>query len=98
MSLDGFSILYNYLIDEHTFDRAMSQSDDFVFKDYDTFMEFNKNCINELTDKEKDWLCVLCLKIGKHKINLVDEENCVEMKATNFYFNMQKEICILNPR
>jgi hypothetical protein len=96
--MDNFSILYNYLIDEHTFDRIVSYSDTYPFADYDTFMEFNKNCINELNDKEKDWLCVLCLKFGKQKVNLVDEENCVEMKATNFYFNMQKEICIVNPR
>jgi hypothetical protein len=92
----------DYIITEYTFERMKSDTDfayiSKISKSYLTFLKWNFNCINELSDKDKDWLTELCKRIGGEKINLMDEENCVAFKAYKIYFDENKKICIVSPR
>jgi hypothetical protein len=91
-------LIYSSIASKYTFDRKKDDDGRFSFETYDEFVTFNKNCINEQTDESKIWLYKLCQMIKGGKINLVDEESCVEFEADTFYFNMKKQICIVNPR
>ena len=91
-------LIYSSIASKYTFDRKKDDDDKFTFETYDEFVTFNKNCINEQTDDNKLWLYKLCQMIKGDKINLVDEESCVEFTAHCFYFNHENKLCITNPR
>jgi hypothetical protein len=89
----------DYIITEYTFERMKSDTDFAkIYKSYPTFLKWNFNCINELSDKDKEWLIELCKRIGDKKINLMDEESCATFEAYKIYFDENKKICIVNPR
>jgi len=92
----------DYIISQYTFERMKSDKDFAnilkISKSYPTFLKWNFNCINELLDKDKEWLTELCKRIGDKKINLMDEENCVAFEAYKIYFDENKKICIVSPR
>ena len=84
--------IQDYIINEYTFDRMNTN------ESYTTFLKWNINCINELSDKDIEWLNELCNRIGNKKIKLMDEESCVAFDAFKIYFDKNKKICIVNPR
>jgi hypothetical protein len=94
----------DYIVSEYTFERIKSDTEtNFanilkISKSYPIFLKWNFNCINELSDKDKEWLTELCKRIGDKKINLMDEENCVAFEAYKIYFDENKKICIVSPR
>jgi hypothetical protein len=96
----------DYIVSEYTFERMKSDlnSDSNmshilkISKSYTSFLKWNINCINELSDKDKEWLTGLCKRIGDNQINLMDEESCVAFEAYKIYFDENKKICIVNPR
>lgn len=94
---DNILDIIDNIIDESTFDR-MRNFGYTDFSDYDNFHRFCVDCITDLSRSERIWLNVLCNKINDGMINLVDEESCVEFTACSFYFNKNKELCIVNPR
>lgn len=98
MNNNMMDLIYKSIASQYTFDRKKYDDSDFTFETYDDFVTFTKNCINEQTDDDKIWLYKLCQMIKGNKINLVDEESCFEFTADTFYFNMKKQICIVNPR
>jgi len=65
---------------------------------YTEFLEWNNNCIYELTNEEDAWLVGLCGRMKNGRIMLQDMESCVQFQAYGFYFNQNKEIVIVNPR
>ena len=92
------SDVYPFIVDQYTFERMRDMNDDLNFSDYQEFLEFNVQCINELTDDDKKWLLTLCKKLKSNMIHLVDTEHCAEFDADTFYFNNNKKLCIANPR
>jgi hypothetical protein len=96
----------DYLVSEYTFERMKSDlnSDSNmshilkISESYSTFLKWNITCINELSDKDREWLTGLCNRIGNKKINLMDEESCVAFEAYKIYFDEDKKICLVNPR
>lgn len=96
----------DYIVSEYTFERMKSDlnSDSNmshilkISKSYTSFLKWNINCINELSDKDKEWVTGLCKRIGDNQINLMDEESCVAFEAYKIYFDENKKICIVNPR
>ena len=104
----------DYLVSEYTFERMKSDSNMShilkISKSYSTFLKWNIDCINELSDKDKEWVTGLCKRIGGNQINLMDEESCVAFEAYKIYFDdgydhnhthnfdENKKICIVNPR
>jgi hypothetical protein len=92
----------DYIVSEYTFERMKSNIDVSnilkISKSYPTFLKWNINCINDLLDKDKEWVIELCKRIGNKKINLMDEENCVSFEAYKIYFDENKKICIVSPR
>ena len=75
-----------------TFDR-MKAYGDHEYDSFDTFMAWNKQCIDELDNDDRVWLCK---RISRRAIALMDEEYCSSHYATNIYFD--KHVCIMNPR
>jgi hypothetical protein len=94
---DNILEIIDNIIDETTFDRMrkLGKTD---FKNYDDFHRFCVNCITDLTRSERIWLNVFCNQINDGIINIVDEESFVEFTACSFYFNINRELCIVSPR
>ena len=67
-------------------------------KTYSQFIEWNRKCIDELVDAERDFLLQLCNKINMKEISLMDLESCAVFKADKIYYDRRKNICIVNPR
>jgi hypothetical protein len=90
--------LINMIVDEETFERMLYHNDDIKFENYETFLEHNIKCLDEMTTDQIIWMRTLREMIKNKKIKLVDEESCVEFTAYGFYFNYKKNLCIINPR
>ena len=86
-----------YLVDESTFDR-MKAYGDYECDSFDTFMAWNKQCIDELNNDDRVWVTGLCKRISRRAVSLMDEEYCSSHYATNIYFDKNKHVCIMNPR
>ena len=92
------SQVYPFIVDQYTFERMKEITNDVIHSNYQEFIEFNIQCINELSNDDKTWLIVLCKKLKANMICLVDTEHCQEFKGDSFYFNNEKKLCIANPR
>jgi hypothetical protein len=92
--------LIPFIVQKYTFERMQSYNDEIKkhFKNYDTFKGHNIECLNKLSSDEILWLKTFCKMLKDKKINIVDEESCVEFWAYGFYFNHEKKLCIINPR
>ena len=90
--------VYPFIVDQYTFGRMKNHNDDINHSNYQDFLAFNIQCINELTDDDKTWLMVLCRKLKSKMICLVDTEHCQEFEGDTFYFNNKKKLCITNTR
>lgn len=66
--------------------------------DYDEFLQWNKECICELSNEDDAWLVGLCGRMKNQRIMLQDMESCVQFVADSFYFDRNKNIVIVNPR
>jgi len=91
-------------INMYTFERLVREDNSFVKPGtnkrmtYEDFMVWNNNCLDEKSPEYIDWLKTLLKMINDDQINLMDEESCVSFTASNIYFDMQKKLCIVNPR
>ena len=92
----------DYIVSEYTFQRMLSGIDVArilkISKSYSIFLKWNIDCINELSDKDKEWITGLCKRIGDNQIKLMDEESCIPFEAFKIFFDEDKKICIVNPR
>lgn len=68
------------------------------WESYDKFLEWNTQCLEELTPDDAIWLTGLCKRIKGGKIKLMDEESCSKFEAYAFFIDSNKKIVIVNPR
>jgi hypothetical protein len=87
-----------YIIDNYSLKRMAEMDEKQPYEDYSDFINWNINCINELSKEDQEWLYNLCLKINDNKINLMDEESCSVFIASKIFFTPYKKLCIMNPR
>ena len=84
----AFNIL-KYIIDEYFFERLKEHCDCEGFQisicfcemEYDEFLQWNYTCYQELTPDKKIWIKVLCADIKNEKIQIMDEETCVNFTS-----------------
>ena len=88
--------LSTYILSEEDFERLTDQNDNYTDMSYNSFMDWNIQCINELTNKDRLWLTGLCTRMGQNSIRIMDLESCVAFPASHFYFDHKKRICIIN--
>ena len=86
-----------YLVNDDTFERMKSYGD-YDCPSFDEFHAWNRQCIADLNEEDRMWVEGLCKRISKRAIFLMDEEYCSSHNATNIYFDMSKNVCIMNPR
>ena len=91
--------LKKYLPDEETYQRIKdSKPNGFIDYSYDHFMQFNKDCINKLSEDMLTWILKLCTHIHEDCITLMDTETAAQFKACGIFFNAERKLCIWNPR
>lgn len=95
--------LSKFIIDDDSFQRMQSliSGEDKGWLEgmtYAEFLEWNINCINELSDEDDAWLTGLCKRLKRNRIILQDMESCCQFNADSFYFDCDKNIVIVNPR
>ena len=95
--------LSNYIIEKADFLRMQTDVTGhsvpwFEDMDYSDFLQWNNECICELSDEDDAWLVGLCGRMNNQRIMLQDMESCVQFVAYGFYFDKNKDIVIVNPR
>jgi len=65
---------------------------------WEAFVAWNTQCIAALSDEERVFLKGLCSMLEKSTLRMVDMESCSEWRASGFYFNAKKVLCIVHPR
>lgn len=86
-----------FLADEDTFDR-MKAYGDYECNSFEEFQRWNEKCIADLNEDDRVWVTGLCKRIEKKKLFMMDEEPCSVHRAYCFYFDKNKNVCIVNPR
>lgn len=94
----------NYIINEYFFHRLQDfcecKNDEVCFCsiDYDEFLEWNINCFEEFDNEKKLWIENLCNDIKLQKVNIMDEEDCVNFTSKKIFFDLNKSLVITCPR
>jgi hypothetical protein len=85
------------IIDDGDFHRLKSRGDEvYATMTYKDFLIWNVNCISELEQFDEIMLRKICERIQNRKLILVDIEHCIGFAASAFYFNKDKQLCIVN--
>lgn len=87
-----------YLVSDYTFERMQSYGDYDEFPTFDTFMEWNLQCITDMDEEDRVWVTGLCKRISKKAISMMDEEYASAHNVYYFYFNKKKDVCVVCPR
>lgn len=92
--------IMDYIIDSYDHERLVSLSTENIDPNftYEQFVVWNNTCVLNMNNGDRLWTRTLCERIGSKRINLVDLEPCVPMKAFAIYFDMNGQLCIVNPR
>lgn len=93
-------IIKKSLLENYVFERMKDSYEENQYSDY-TFLEFiawNMSCAAALSEDELKWLVLLCRKILRDDITIMDAESCVAMGAAGIYFDLEKKLCIYNDR
>jgi len=88
----------DFLLDEDSFIRMRQAGVYPPDKEYDDYRLWNLECIDALTEEDRNWTEALCIRLSEKQISLMDEETGVVFIARNIYFDENKNICITNPR
>jgi hypothetical protein len=75
-----------------------SDSADWQLSAYDKFVQWNQNCILNLSEDELKHLEWLCDWIAENRVHNVDMEDCGEFSTEGIYFNKDKKLVIYNGR
>ena len=86
-----------YLVKMDTFER-MQNYGDYDCPSFEEFQAWNLQCIADLDAEDRVWITGLCKRISKRALKLMDEETCSAHTAYWFYFDKDKNVCIVNPR
>ena len=65
---------------------------------YGEFIQWNINCLYELTVEEVRQVDGICQLIHNDRMSIVGLEHCSEVEACGFYFNINKRLCICGGR
>ena len=87
-----------FLINEYTYQRMVDNDHDLKGMSYDDFRQMNLNHINALSPENRAWTLELCKRISKGAIQLMDGETCANFEAGSIYFDINKRLCLVNPR
>lgn len=67
-------------------------------KDYEQFVNHNKNCIMKLSKSDAKFYTKLCSKINSKKVCSVDAVNFTSWEADWIYFDEYSRINIVHPK
>ena len=85
--------------DNYTFERFCQQTNQDKFLTIESFLEHNKNCLENLDKDDIIFISHLKNKINQEEILMVDEENMDnEWEAYSIYFNLDNKLVIMHPR
>ena len=87
-----------FLINEYTYQRMIDNDHYLDGMSYEDFYQMNLSHINRLSPEDYAWTLELCKRISKGGIQLMDEETCANFEAIYIYFDINKRLCLVNPR
>ena len=87
-----------FIINNYTYERMVDNECSGPWESYEEFLEWNMKCLTESPPDDAIWLTGLCKRIKNSKIKLMDEESCSQFQASEFFFDSDKNIVIVNPR
>jgi hypothetical protein len=67
-------------------------------KCYETFLKWNRKCLEQQSNTELNHLVWLVGKMEKCSLKIMDEESGACFTACNFFFDQNKKLVITNPR
>ena len=101
MNEDAFNKIRDDLIpSEYRFDTAMlcelKDDERYGFSNYKEFVEWQKECIDELSVTDFKWMMRLCGKLTKGNIYCMDTElEYCTMQTEYFFFSRTKDIILM---
>ena len=87
-----------YIIDSSDYKQMQAKKYESNSKSYESFIDWNMQCLNELADSQLDWLVKLCNQMKTNQICLMDIDSCAIFKAFAIYYTKDKKLCIVNPQ
>ena len=85
------------LVDANSYKRLQSLNDYVdTTMSYEEFVQWNVNCLHELSSDDIRWLDGICQLIHNDRVSIVGLGNCSESEAHGIYFNMNKRLCIFS--
>jgi hypothetical protein len=93
--------IMSYIVCEESFGRMY----DFKCKgiegfadDYGAFYNWNKTCLEEMSDSTRTWVWGLCNCLKDSNLGMMDLEDCGIWTADQLFFDKNKKLCIVHPR
>jgi len=90
--------IIKYLVAECEFERMVDFNEKLGFENYHDFLVWNMQCIIELSADDRTMITGLCTRLNNNTFKMVDMEDCHEWTASAYYFNNNKQLCIVHPR
>jgi hypothetical protein len=82
------------IVDANAYKRLQNMNDKVdASMSYGEFMQWNINCLYELTMEEIQQVDAVCQLIHNDRLSVVGS-NCSELDVCGFYFNIYKRLCI----
>ena len=88
VNADGYARMFDF----------KCRSIDIEVENYEEFRAWNIKCIEEMSYENKLWLSGLCMRIRNSSVGMMDMEDCGIWVADQFFFDMNKKLCIVHPR
>jgi len=89
--------IMNYLISADEFDRMRRYESIIEFDSYTAFEAWNIECVNALSEADRQVLQAIVSMLTKNSLNIVIMNTCTEWSAGGFYYNKQKKLCLVHP-
>jgi len=88
-----------FLVEETEFKRIKAlQEYTCPWSNYDEFVKWNTECVNNLTNGDIAHILWICKLITTSNLSLMDMESCIKFEASGIYFDEDKSLVIVNPR
>ena len=68
------------------------------FKTYSDLKQWTLHCLNDMSLGDSQFLINYVRMLSKKPLWAVDMDSCAEFPLINFYYNRQKEICLVMAR
>lgn len=85
---DTFVSFMTYLPNQVEFKRIQGHDN------YEAFIQWNKECFNDLLNDDYTWINGLCKRFTKGSINIIDNQSCSNFTASKVFFDKNKKITI----